>query len=268
MMRFRFFACALVASASVSGAQRDTAPVKRPFIGRILGVFDMMTGDPIEGVEVLDVKTKSWAVTTATGTVALSFVDSTGGIVRLRKVGFEPQMLTLTNYSDEGAVTAVLTRSGVALPTVTTTATRVRGVADTSRKLEMSGYYDRRDKGGAAPMAFVPGEKVQGILSFDDFERLTGRPICEGNLYVDGIRVKGADMMDVGGLRGRNPIRTTRKNIADQFVQPANVLAIENYRTAEVPVEYNQTKNRDAMETQTRGRNAQTDCGATLIWTK
>lgn len=117
-------------------------------------------------------------------------------------------------------------------------------------------------------MAFVLGERIQGMMTFDDFGRVTGRKICEGNLYVDGIRVMGADMMDVAGLRGRNPIRITKKNIADQFVDPSNVLAIENYRTAEVPVEYNQTKSREAMARQTRGRNEDTDCGATLIWTK
>jgi hypothetical protein len=107
-------------------------------------------------------------------------------------------------------------------------------------------------------MAFVLGERIQGMMTFDDFGRVTGRPVCEGNLYVDGVRVKGADMMDVAGLKGRNPIRATRKNLADQFVDPSNVLAIENYRVGEVPVEYNQTK----------GTGASHGCGATLIWTK
>jgi hypothetical protein len=218
----------------------------------------MSTGEPIDGVEVLDLKTKSWALTTPTGTVALSFVDSAGGIIRLRKVGFEPQMLTITNYQDEGAITAVLTRSGVTLPAVKATATRLRGVADTIRKLDLNGYYDRRDKSGAAPTAFIPGERIQGMMTFDDFGKITGRPVCAGNLYVDGVRVKGADMTDVLGLRGRNPIRTTRKNLADQFVDPSNVLAIENYRVGEVPAEYNQTK----------AVGASHDCGATLIWTK
>jgi hypothetical protein len=173
-------------------------------------------------------------------------------------VGFEPQMLTVTNYPDEGAITAVLTRAGVALPAVTSRANRLRGPADTSRKLDQTGFYDRRDKMGASPMAFVLGEKLVGLMTFDDFGRLTGRTICESNLFVDGVRVRGTDMTETLGLRGKNPIRITRKNMADQFVHPENVLAIENYRIGEVPVEYNQTK----------AAGGSHDCGATLIWTK
>jgi len=245
--------------APVCRAQQAPAVTKRPFIGRILGVFDLSTGDPIEGVEVLDLKTKSWALTTPTGTVALTFVDSSGGIIRLRKVGFEPQMLTITNYSDEGAITAVLTRSGTVLPAVKTTAARVRGVSDTVRKLETNGFYDRRDRFGASPMAFVMGEKLDRLITFGDFGKFFGRPICEGNLYVDGIRVKGAQIGEGLGARGgRLAPGNIRRNLADQFVDPSHVLAIENYRVGEVPVEFNQTKTNDAGH----------DCGATLIWTK
>jgi hypothetical protein len=249
---------ALGLAPAIVFSQSDSAK-KRPFIGRILGVFDMSTGEPIDGVEVLDMKTKSWALTTFTGTVALSFVDSAGGIIRLRKVGFEPQMLTVTNYSDEGAITAVLTRSGVALPAVTTTAKTVRGPADTSRKLERNGYYDRRDKLGASPMAFVAGERLDRLITFGDFGKFFGRPVCEGNLYVDGIRVKGMQVGEGLGARGgRIAPGNIRRNLADQFVDPSSVLAVENYRVGEVPAEYNQTKSSGASH----------ECGATLIWTK
>jgi hypothetical protein len=252
---------ALSSAPARSLAQRDSAaaPAKRPFIGRILGVFDMSSGEPIEGVEVLDLKSKSMALTTATGTVALSFVDSSGGIIRLRKLGFEPQMLTITNYADEGAITAVLSRSGIALPAVKSTATRLRGAADTLRKLDLNGYYDRRDKLGASPMAFVLGEKLERLITFGDFGKFFGRPICEGNLYVDGIRVRGTQIGEGLGARGGRIVPgNIRRNLADQFVDPASVLAVENYRVGEVPVEYNQTKASGAAH----------DCGATLIWTK
>jgi len=114
---------ALWAAPAFSFAQSDTA-ARRPFIGRILGVFDALSGEPVEGVEIFDMLSKSSALTTTTGTVALSFVDSGGSIIRLRKLGYEAQLLTVSNRADDVPITAVLRRSGVVLPTVTTKAAR------------------------------------------------------------------------------------------------------------------------------------------------
>ena len=56
---------------------------------RILGVFDEATGEPIDSVEVIDVSSGSKAVTTSTGTVALTYVPDGGGSVRLHKAGYK-----------------------------------------------------------------------------------------------------------------------------------------------------------------------------------
>ena len=249
---------ALWAAPAFSFAQSDTAP-RRPFIGRILGVFDALSGEPIDGVEVFDMLSKSSALTTTTGTVALSFVDSGGSIIRLRKLGYEAQLLTVSNRADDVPITAVLRRSGVVLPTVTTKAARTRGPADTVRRLELNGFYDRRDHSGAAPMAFVMGERIQNMLTFDDFQSFTGRPVCTENLYVDGVRVSNAPIGPIDPQTGKRiPPRNLKKHIVDQILDPRTVLAIENYRVSETPVEYNLTKPAGAA-------NA---CGATLIWTK
>jgi hypothetical protein len=246
--------------AHAVGAQARTQPAAaRPFIGRILGVFDSSTGDPIDGVEVLDLVSKMSALTTSTGTVALSFVDSAGSMLRLRKPGYEPQVLTISNHEGEVPLTVILRRAMPVLPAVVTTAVRNRGPADTVRRLDLNGFYDRRDRSGASPIAFVLGERIRDISTFDDFEAVTGRPICVANMYVDGARVLNAPSAAGLTRAGSGRVaRNLRKNALDQIVDPTHVLAIENYRVGEVPVEYNSTKDADAGHA----------CGATLIWTK
>jgi hypothetical protein len=247
------------APALLFGQSDSAAPgTKRVFLGRILGVFDQSTGEPIEGVEVYDMLSKSSALTTSTGTVALSFVDSGGSIIRLRKVGYEAALLTVTNRSGDLPITTVMTRTGVLLPTVTTKTSRLRGAADTVRKLALNGFYDRRDHSGAAPMAFVMGEKIQNIMTFDDFQSYTGRPMCVDNLYVDGIRVNNVEMGPTGPNGRRIPLRNLKKHMVDQILDPRSILAIENYRVSETPIEYNITK----------PAGSPNSCGATLIWTK
>ncbi len=59
---------ALSAGAFVASGAQTTAPLA-PYRARLLGVFNAQTGDPIEGAEVLDVLSKTKALTTATGTV-------------------------------------------------------------------------------------------------------------------------------------------------------------------------------------------------------
>jgi hypothetical protein len=248
---------ALGLAPAILFSQADTG-TKRPFIGRILGVFDQVSGQPIDGVEVYDMLSKSSALTTSTGTVALSFVDSAGSILRLRKVGYEAALLTVTNRAGDVPITAVMTRTGVVLPTVTTKAARVRGAADTVRKLELNGFYDRRDHSGAAPMAFVMGERIQNIMTFDDFQSYTGRPMCVDNLFVDGVRVNNVDMGPLAPNGRRIPMRNLKKHMVDQILDPRSILAIENYRVSETPVEYNLTK----------PAGSPNSCGATLIWTK
>ena len=95
-----------------------------------------------------------------------------------------------------------MTRAGTVLPTVVTTAARNRGPADTVRKLELVGFYERRQKSGAAPMAFVLGDKIRDMSTFDDFQSRTGR----GNL-ADNARRKNsvARNYDFGGHIGFEP---------------------------------------------------------------
>jgi hypothetical protein len=79
----------LIAPVRVSHAQQPH--------GRLLGVFDSRTGEPLVGVQVRDTFTGTYATTTETGTVALGYVVFRGAaaMVQLRKLGYEPKQLLL-----------------------------------------------------------------------------------------------------------------------------------------------------------------------------
>src|SRR3954464_15022752 len=78
-------------------AAQDTTRTPKVFRGRLLGVFDEGTGEPIEGAEVRNMLNGLSALTTATGTLSLFFVDTTGGMLAIRKVGYDPQTMMVTN---------------------------------------------------------------------------------------------------------------------------------------------------------------------------
>jgi hypothetical protein len=85
---------------------------------RLLGVYDDQSGEPVEGVEVSDMLNGNGSLTSSTGTMSLFFLPDGGGIVRLRKVGYVSQMLTVSIApADTSPITVVMTRA-TQLPTV------------------------------------------------------------------------------------------------------------------------------------------------------
>src|SRR6185437_6881854 len=75
--------------------------------GRLLGVYDEATGDPIVGADVIDVLTGDHTLTSATGTVSLWFLRPKGSVVQVRKVGYEPWQ-SVVSPADTVPLTVVL----------------------------------------------------------------------------------------------------------------------------------------------------------------
>ena len=59
------------------------------FHHRILGVFDALTGEPIPDAQIVDVASGTFARTTQTGTVALSFLAEGASKIRIRRDGYQ-----------------------------------------------------------------------------------------------------------------------------------------------------------------------------------
>ncbi len=68
---------------------RDSATAVPAYRYRLLGVFDQDSGEAIDGAKVADVKTGTYANTTATGTVSLIFLPEGSSSVRITKPGYE-----------------------------------------------------------------------------------------------------------------------------------------------------------------------------------
>src|SRR4051812_16013415 len=134
----------LAATPAIGRAQNPTPPASAEanpdaYRYRVLGVYDEQSGDPIEGVEVADVLNGNKALTTKTGTVSLYFLPEGGSLVRLRKVGYEVQTLTIAiSPGDTTPVTVVLSHA-TQLPTVV-----VKDSAPAHVSALLRGFEERR----------------------------------------------------------------------------------------------------------------------------
>ena len=250
----RTIALSLAGAAGIASAQAPAAaPRVRP--GRLVGVYDSQSGAPLDDVTVTNALNGLSARTTATGTLSLFFVDTSGGLLRLTKIGYQPLMLVVAN-SDADTIpeTILMEPAATRLAPVVTNARAVRGPADTVRSLEVAGFYDRRQTSGAPSSAFQTSDKLERLTLLSDVIRLSGREVCMSNLYINGARVSGSGVATFG--RGRRP-NNLRRDPIDGLLTAQEVLGIEMYRPSEVPAQYNVTR-----------PPGQPDCGATLVWTK
>ena len=111
---FAIGSAALLGAFAALGAQSPAAssgplPAYR---GRILGVYNAESGEPIEGAEVIDALSKTKALTTKTGTVSLVFLPDGGSMVRVQKIGFQPMTTVIAiSPADTVPMTIVFTFS-------------------------------------------------------------------------------------------------------------------------------------------------------------
>jgi hypothetical protein len=96
----------------------DSASAMPAYRLRIIGVYDDVSGRPIEGVEVRDLVSGLSALTTSTGTVSLLFLPDGGSLVRLRKLGYEAKTLQVSISPAETTPLTIPLRSATLLPTV------------------------------------------------------------------------------------------------------------------------------------------------------
>lgn len=108
----------IVLSTAVGAQQPVPAapakPVAAPALrGRIVGVYDRDSGEPVDSAEVMDVLTGHGMFTTRHGIASLFFVDSGGGLIRIRKIGYEPLTTIVANsVRDTTPLTLVIHRVG------------------------------------------------------------------------------------------------------------------------------------------------------------
>jgi hypothetical protein len=258
--------------ASVSGAAGQTsgsAPPPTPVAGhfrpgRLVGVYDEVSGSALDDVTVVNTFNGLSSKTTATGTLSLFFVDTAGALLRFQKLGYSPLTMVVSNSdADTVPITVMMQPSSLRLNPVITTAKGVRGPADTVRKLEVRGFYDRRQTSGAPATSFQTAEKLEGLTVISDAVRLTGRNMCPGKVFIDGVRANANGGVASFG-RGRSP-NQLNKNPVDQLVTPVAVEAIEMYSDSELPEEYRTRGNASAS---TLGRGPANCDYTTFIWTK
>ncbi len=233
-------------------------PPQQPRLGRVIGVFDFESGEPVDEAQVTDMRTRRSATTNRAGLIALSFVDTLGSLIQVRKIGYAPQMFYAANSSrDTVPITILLKRQTQTLPTVLTRATTPRHPGDTIRALQLNGFYERQMTTGAPARAFVTSERIEKLSLLKDLITLTGREVCTTNLYINGIKVDVPDLLAPfpGQSQKRAEVSQPYRNGLDVLFLPREVLAVEMYRVSEVPAQYNPTR---------RGRL----CGATLVWTR
>jgi hypothetical protein len=224
---------------------------------RILGLFDVSSGEPIADAQVLDIATGWSAKTTATGTVALVFLAEGGSIVRIRKVGYAPLTVAVAiSPKDTTPLTLAMTKV-TELPAVVTRDTARHFISpalngfDERARTHVAGYFvtdstlrkeENRTVGNVLRSHF-PGVLLRDGPGGATF--LAGTMRCSGGgapeVYLDGVSVNLA-------------LDKHQKLFDLNSISVTNLAGIEFYpSTDELPIQFPHT---------TAG------CGALLLWTR
>jgi hypothetical protein len=223
---------------------------------RLLGVYDADSGQPIEGVEVVDALYHASSLTSKTGTVALFFLPDSGSLIRIQKIGYQPTtMVVAISPADTVPITVLLSRVAQALPTVVSKETGRKFFSpglqafETRRRLGVGRFITdeelrKSDNRKMTEVLRSAGVTVQcgkrGPPCFAVSNRQSGKTAlsigsCGFDLYLDGAHLadseRDVDKMQVEDYGG-----------------------IEIYSgAATIPAEYNMTGS---------------SCGVILLWTR
>lgn len=114
----QLFAFAVV-STMLSAAAGAGAQATKPAIGRVLGIIDANTGEPVDGAEVIDRIANTSAVTTKSGLIGLGSFQSQhdSSVLTVRKIGYQDTTF-LAMQSDTTPITLMLQQATPVLPTI------------------------------------------------------------------------------------------------------------------------------------------------------
>jgi hypothetical protein len=233
--------------------------------GRLLGLFDQTTGQPIEGAEVFDVSTGWSAKTTATGTVSLVFLPDGGGLVRIRKVGYAPVFVRVAISPKDTAPITLLVSRLTELPAVVTHDTVRRNISgnlnafDERARLKITGYFitdtllrksENRTLANLIRSQFPNALIREG--AFSQAYLAGGRP-CTGpppEVFVDGVPMN----LPGTGSGGRGGMRIPAQQFNLNSIQVSDLQGAEYYPSgSSVPAEFTSER---------------TGCGALMLWTR
>jgi hypothetical protein len=233
----------------------------------LLGVYDRMTGDALEGVQVRDEFSGSYTVTTTTGTVRLIFLTfrGTAAFVRLTKLGFEPKEI-LVAQGDTTPITELLERVTTLDPIVATERYRLNrdegrwdGFARRCEQRTVTCFADsalsaRATSNMADLLVRASGITIGACGGGRSRNTQCGRvamrssvippAYCEPSIFVDGFWWNS---------QITSPIDMQPDKPAEAPFTPANVKGVEVYATdAPRPLKY----------------EGDPRCGAIVIWTR
>ncbi len=222
--------------------------------GRILGVFDDATGQPVVGAEVVELATMTKGVTSDAGMVSLAWLSSGANALQVRKVGYRTRFLTLSP-ADTASLTVVLASNAQTLPKVVTT-----GESITARR--MAEFEERRHIGIGHFLTRADLAKFEGQLTENAVRTMPGVHISHGGTYRDAF---------VGALRGGVTANGSCKAavVVDGIVvyrgPPQAPVSIDSYNPEDIEgIEFYAG---DATIPMKFGVTTST-CGLVVIWTR
>jgi len=273
------FVGALVIVHSLSAQNPTLPPVRDPVASvprapiRIIGVYDEASGQPIPAAEISETATGSSVMTSTTGAANLGFIVPKGGEIRIRKIGFEEQTMTISMAPADTLPITVVMKRVAELPAVVTKDAAPRYLSPTlksfeeRRKNHASGYFideatlrkeDNRALGNVL-VAHAPGAIVKQVSSANF---LLKSPRCSNggmpDVYVDGVALAHLDDPRRPLPKGRN--RFTNPPDPREFPIDLNMFAVRDLAGVEfypdnatMPVQFSRTA---------------AGCGALFLWTR
>jgi hypothetical protein len=233
--------------------------------GRLLGVYDETSGDPVVGADVVDVLTGDHTQTSSTGTVSLWFLRAKGSMVQVRKVGYEPWQ-SVVDPADTTPLTVLLKRAAAELPIVLSTAkpdiSKDAGVRDGFEyRCQAANVSCLRDDDIASHPSSTLGDLIvktsgmivaHGVLTMHS----TVGGYCTPNYFVDGhewnVKAMGGPPIDQPGAAPGGPPVMSPRSTSPPFTT-SNIERVEVYPADAVrPLRF----------------TGNSTCGTIAIWTK